>query len=73
MGSDGQEIVELLKENISLTNLYYEHNYFDIEFQSGVRTQLHMNKCIVDYIFPQLNEQERQVRKAKKEIVTEKK
>lgn len=31
-GEDGLEIVELLKNNISLTNLCYEKNNFDIEF-----------------------------------------
>ena len=46
-GKNGSDIVELLTQNISLTTLGYEHNYFDTEFDMGVKAELALNSNIV--------------------------
>lgn len=51
-GEFGQEIVELIKENISLTDLQYKKNPFDNEFMNAINEELELNKQIVKNIFP---------------------
>ena len=51
---EGQEIVELLKQNISLTSFSFEKNYLDDDFIQGIKKELIFNKQIVENIFPQL-------------------
>ena len=54
----GQQVVERLKSNFSLTELNYEHNFFDQEFAEALKSELEINKKIVRIILPQLSEQE---------------
>ena len=42
-GHEGQEIVEMLKQNISLTKLGYEKNEWDEEFKEAIKKELTMN------------------------------
>ena len=51
MGVVGDEIIELLKNNFSLTNLHIEHNNFDTKFKEGKEAQLELNKNIIKYVF----------------------
>jgi len=58
VGEDGQTIVKLLSDNISMTHLYYEGNYFDMDFVKKLNEQLELNRKIVQYVFSQLAKQE---------------
>ena len=42
-GNEGQEIVELIKQNISLTKLGYFYNETDDEFEEAVEKELTFN------------------------------
>ena len=53
-GHEGQEIVELLKQNISITKLGYEKNNWDEEFEDAIIKELTFNQQIVEFIYPQL-------------------
>lgn len=61
----GQQVVERLKSNFSLTELNYEHNFFDQEFAEALKSELEINKKIVRIILPQLSEQEQTAQKKK--------
>ena len=43
-GDEGQEIVEIIKQNISLTKLGYDKNETDDEFEEAVDKELAFNK-----------------------------
>ena len=52
-------VVEALKTNVSLTDLFLEENYgIDLEFTEVMETELEKNRQIVESIFPKLVEQE---------------
>ena len=53
---EGQEIVQLLQQNISLIEINYQCNYNDIAFHQGIEQEVELNKAIVEKIFPQLRE-----------------
>lgn len=65
-GSFGREIVDLAKNNISLTNFLFVkgNNRSDPEFRAAIKVELALNKQIVDNIFPQLTEQESKAQEA---------
>jgi hypothetical protein len=52
VAEDGQGIVELLKNNLSLTDFHYQHNYFDAEFDEAVKLELSLNDKVVKNILP---------------------
>ena len=52
IAEDGQGIVELLKNNLSLTDFHYQHNYFDAEFDEAVKLELSLNDKVVKNILP---------------------
>ena len=43
-GDEGQEIVEIIKQNISLTKLGYDKNETDDEFEEAIDKELTFNK-----------------------------
>ena len=47
-GRFGREIIELAKNNISLTELNFRQNAVDKEFTEGMRAELDLNKQIVE-------------------------
>lgn len=51
-GREGEKIVNLLKQNISLTLLGYHENQFDLDFANAADAEIELNKRIVEYIFP---------------------
>ena len=55
---DGQSVIEILNQNISLTSFGYENNEIDTEFALGVSKEIKLNVDIVKTIIPQLIYQE---------------
>ena len=40
IGKDGERIVDLLKNNLSLTEFSYHHNFFDVQFDEAVKVEI---------------------------------
>ena len=58
VGEDGKTIIKLLHDNISITNLIFDDNNFDVEFVAKLNEQLELNRKIVKHVLSQLSEQE---------------
>ena len=58
VGEDGKTIIKLLHDNISITNLIFDDNNFDVEFVAELNEQLELNRKIVKHVLSQLSEQE---------------
>ena len=58
VGEDGETIIKLLHDNISITNLIFDDNNFDVEFVAKLNEQLELNRKIVKHVLSQLSEQE---------------
>ena len=63
-----KDLLDALKDNISLTNVDLHGNDISLEFGAEIKRELEINKVIVENIFPKLIEQELKAKKAVKNL-----